>query len=418
MSAPYFAILTAIGEAKLANATALGIPLQLSHLAVGDGNGATPQPDRFQTKLVNEKRRAPLNSLSLDPQNPSQIITEQVIPEEVGGWWIRELGLYDKDGNLCAVANCAPSYKPQLAEGSGRVQVIRMVLIVTSTAAVELKIDPSVVLATRKYVDSQDAAHAAAADPHPQYIIFAAQKVADHEAKADPHPQYAQMAAQKITDHEAKADPHPQYMAGTAGQYVLTAGITPPPGTLACNGGAVSRTQYAKLFAQIGTKYGGGDGAATFNLPNVPDGYALLGGSAAAVGTSVVGAVILHGHGASTDAQGNHSHGASTDAQGSHVHGGATGGGGAHNHGIGSVGSQSSPDGKADPDFIRNYGEGTTLWTNTVGDHVHGIGWDGAHGHNISVAAAGNHAHNVTVAASGNPANYAAGLKVLVCIRY
>ncbi|MDR3429016.1 MAG: phage tail protein [Silvimonas sp.] len=148
----------------------MGTTLQLSYMAVGDGNGNVVPPDRNQTKLVSEKRRAPLNSLNVDPLNLSQIIAEQVIPEEVGGWWIRELGLYDKDGNLCAVANCAPSYKPQLAEGSGRTQVIRMVLIVSSTAAVELKIDPSVVLATRRYVDEQDAAHATAQDPHPQYL--------------------------------------------------------------------------------------------------------------------------------------------------------------------------------------------------------------------------------------------------------
>ena len=170
MSAPYFAILTAIGEAKLANATILGTTLQLTHLAVGDGNGIVPVPDRTQRGLANEQRRAPLNTLKVDPHNPNQIIAEQVLPEEVGGWWIRELGLYDKDGNLCAVANCPPSYKPQLAEGSGRTQIIRMVLIVSSTSAVELRIDPSVVLATRQYTDDQRDAHTAAVDPHPQYL--------------------------------------------------------------------------------------------------------------------------------------------------------------------------------------------------------------------------------------------------------
>ncbi|MBD2786727.1 phage tail protein, partial [Xenorhabdus sp. DI] len=81
-------------------------------------------------------------------------IAEQVIHESEGGWWIREIGLFDKDGILIAVGNCAETYKPQLQEGSGRTQTIRMVLIVSHTDAVSLKIDPSVVLATREYVDS------------------------------------------------------------------------------------------------------------------------------------------------------------------------------------------------------------------------------------------------------------------------
>jgi phage-related tail fiber protein len=120
--------------------------------------------------------------LTIDPVNTNQIIAEQVIPEDVGGWWIREIGLFDKDGDMIAVANCAETYKPQLQEGSGRVQVIRVILIVSSTEAVTLKIDPSVVLATRKYVDDavievkayvdqQLAAHVAAADPHTQYLL-------------------------------------------------------------------------------------------------------------------------------------------------------------------------------------------------------------------------------------------------------
>lgn len=157
MTQTYFAILTAVGEAKLANATALNVPLQITQMGVGDGGGAPTTPTRAQIALVGEKRRAAINRLSIDPDNANQIVVEQVIPENVGGWWIREIGLYDADGNLIAVANCPESYKPQLAEGSGRTQVIRMILVVSSTEAVSLKIDPSVVLATREYCDAQDA---------------------------------------------------------------------------------------------------------------------------------------------------------------------------------------------------------------------------------------------------------------------
>ncbi|MEG7606472.1 phage tail protein, partial [Citrobacter braakii] len=159
MATKYLALLTNIGAAKLAKATALGTKVEITQLAVGDGNGVLPTPNPAQTALVHELRRAPLNMLTVDPANASQIIAEQVIPEDVGGWWIREIGLFDKDGDMVAIANCAETYKPQLQEGSGRVQVIRVILIVSSTEAVTLKIDPAVVLATRQYVDSQLRAH-------------------------------------------------------------------------------------------------------------------------------------------------------------------------------------------------------------------------------------------------------------------
>ncbi len=149
----YFTLLTKLGENLLAQATALGTKLELTHMSVGDGGGALPTPSTNQTKLIAEKRRAAINTLFIDEKNPNQIIAEQIIPEQDGGWWIREIGLFDKAGNLIAIANSPETYKPQLAEGSGRTQTIRIVLIVSHTEPVTLKIDPSVVLATREYVD-------------------------------------------------------------------------------------------------------------------------------------------------------------------------------------------------------------------------------------------------------------------------
>ncbi|WP_273841980.1 phage tail protein [Providencia rettgeri] len=149
----YFALLTTYGEKVLAEATALGTKIELTHMAVGDGGGTLPAPDTKQTKLVNEKRRAAINTLFIDSVNTNQVIAEQVIPENEGGWWIREIGLFDKSGLLVAVANCPETYKPLLAEGSGRTQTIRMILIVSHTEAVTLKVDPAIVLATRSYVD-------------------------------------------------------------------------------------------------------------------------------------------------------------------------------------------------------------------------------------------------------------------------
>lgn len=167
----FMAILTAVGEARLANAQALGIAWNITQLGVGDGNGAEPMPDRLQTALINERRRAPLNQLKVDPNNASIIIAEQVIPEDVGGWWIREIGLYDEAGALVAVANCPPTFKPQLAQGSGRTQVVRLNLLVSSTQSITLKIDPSVVLATRSYVDISVAAALARLDSKDSVLV-------------------------------------------------------------------------------------------------------------------------------------------------------------------------------------------------------------------------------------------------------
>ncbi|MFJ5441769.1 phage tail protein [Pectobacterium sp. CHL-2024] len=155
----YFVLLTNIGAAKLANATVLGSHLDITHMAVGDGGGTLPTPNPAQTALINEKRRAGINTLSVDPVNTNQIIAEQVIPENEGGFWIREIGLFDADGDMVAIGNCAETYKPLLQEGSGRIQTVRMILIVSSTDAVTLKIDPAVVLATRGYVDNVIDAH-------------------------------------------------------------------------------------------------------------------------------------------------------------------------------------------------------------------------------------------------------------------
>lgn len=184
MTTKYFATLTNQGAALLANATALGTKLNITQMAVGDGNGTLPVPDPAQTKLINQTRIAAINSLNVDANDAGQIIAEQIIPENEGGFFIREIGLFDDNGILIAVANCPETYKPLLAEGSGRTQTIRMILVVSSTSAITLKIDPSVVLATRKYVDDKVIEvkgyaddlmkkHLAEANPHNQYPLIA-----------------------------------------------------------------------------------------------------------------------------------------------------------------------------------------------------------------------------------------------------
>ncbi|EFN9319252.1 TPA: phage tail protein [Escherichia coli] len=227
MTVKYYAILTNQGAARLANATMLGSKLNLTQMAVGDANGVLPTPDPAQTKLINQKRIAPLNLLSVDPNNQSQIIAEQIIPENEGGFWIREIGLYDDEGVLIAVANCPETYKPQLQEGSGRTQTIRMILVVTNTEAITLKIDPSVVLATRKYVD----------DEVLELRLYVDDQMRNHIDAQDPHTQYAQKHNPTFTGEPKAPTPdagnNTTRIATTAFvQAAITALINGAPATL------------------------------------------------------------------------------------------------------------------------------------------------------------------------------------------
>ncbi|MEB0916996.1 phage tail protein [Citrobacter freundii] len=244
MATKYFALLTNIGAAKLANTTALGAQVEITQMAVGDGNGVLPTPNPAQTALTHELRRAQLNMLTIDPVNTNQIIAEQVIPEDAGGWWIREIGLFDKDGDMIAVANCAETYKPQLQEGSGRVQVIRVILIVSSTEAVTLKIDPSVVLATRKYVD----------DAVIEVKAYADDVMKKHVAAANPHKQYPLIANALKEMVDAGLVNQILENLGLGEGSALPVGVpvpwpsaTPPTGWLKCNGAVFSAEEYPEL---------------------------------------------------------------------------------------------------------------------------------------------------------------------------
>ncbi|WP_275274080.1 tail fiber protein [Escherichia coli] len=160
MSTKFKTVITTAGAAKLAAATAPGgRKVNITTMAVGDGGGKLPVPDAGQTGLIHEVWRHALNKISQDKRNSNYIIAELVIPPEVGGFWMRELGLYDDAGTLIAVANMAESYKPALAEGSGRSQTCRMVIIVSSVTSVALTIDTTTVMATQDYVDDKIAEH-------------------------------------------------------------------------------------------------------------------------------------------------------------------------------------------------------------------------------------------------------------------
>ncbi|EIW9304755.1 Tail fiber protein [Klebsiella pneumoniae] len=149
----YYAILTDYGEAVFTKAVATGEPVNFAEMAVGDGAGIIPQPDRTRTGLVNEVYRGPLNRVVIADQSASVIRTEMIILPQTGGFWLREAALYDDAGECLAVASLPPVYKPLLAEGAGRLQAINLWIAVSKTAAVELKTDPTVIIASVEEVE-------------------------------------------------------------------------------------------------------------------------------------------------------------------------------------------------------------------------------------------------------------------------
>jgi phage-related tail fiber protein len=269
----FFAILTNVGMAKQANADALGIPWLITQMGVGDANPngladpPNPVPSASQTKLLSEWRRKPLNQLKIDPVNPAVIIAEQIIPADEGGKWIREIGLYDADGDLVAVANCAPSFKPLLSQGSGRTQIVRMNFIVTSTGNIQLKIDPAIVLASRAYVD------AAILEVLPKNKTpgeFTRLKVNDRGiVVSGDNPET--LAGMGIKDSYTK----PEVDAIIAQASALPVGATVAfpldkvaPGFLELDGSVKSIAVYPDLAAFLGTAFNKGDeGAGNFRLP-------------------------------------------------------------------------------------------------------------------------------------------------------
>lgn len=154
-------VVTTLGQTRIAAAIESGKDINISHMAVGDGNGSPTEPSVEQTALVHETYRLLLNSIKVDNKNPNWIVAEAIIPASVGGFWMREMGLFSDQGELIAVSNMADSYKPTLEEGSGRTQTLRMVITVTDTEAVSLSIDDTLIIATEEYVNNLLAEHEA-----------------------------------------------------------------------------------------------------------------------------------------------------------------------------------------------------------------------------------------------------------------
>jgi microcystin-dependent protein len=260
-------MLTTQGAAKKTNCDALGIPWEPRYMLIGDANGTDPVPSPSQTKLVNQVYRAQLNQLRVSPTDDNILIAELVLPPDVGGWWIRELALEDKDGVFSAVANAAPSYKPLLAQGSGRNQVVRMHIITSGTANIQLKIDPSVVLATRQYVDDSINTVLPKNKTPGEWTRVKTNDRGLVVSGDNP----STLAGMGITDAFTKA----QIEAMIAQASALPVGATVAfpldkvaPGFLELDGSIKSIAAYPDLATFLGTAFNKGDeGAGNFRLP-------------------------------------------------------------------------------------------------------------------------------------------------------
>ncbi|MCO7218008.1 phage tail protein [Halomonas sp. OfavH-34-E] len=279
----FYTLLTDTGQAKLANAVALGQSIEITELAVGDGGGSLPTPDSSATALVNEVRRAPINASQTDPDNPSWIVVEQVLPPDVGGWTIREIGVYDVDGDLIGIGNYPETYKPVLAEGSSRTQTVRFVLEVSDTSAVTLKVDPSVVLATREYSDAGDEALMAAIE---QAIADAGYQFANYDgdriyttgevvrgsdgAFYEFYDRDQAGTTQGTNPTNAANRPHiwMEWDGVTPGATIEWRSETLPEGYIENDGAEISRADYRRIFDVYGITHGDGDGSTTFHLPD------------------------------------------------------------------------------------------------------------------------------------------------------
>jgi phage-related tail fiber protein len=500
---------TAYGLAAMASAEASGVPIVLTHMAWGDGDGQPVTVDQAATQLVREVYRAPINRVYRDPADPEGMMTvEGIIPATEGGFVLREIGVIDSNAGLYLYGNLPEVYKPVLGEGATADAVVRMKFQVANAEIITLQIDPNVTLATQSWVlntitpaylfpggttgqvltkASNTDGDTVWADPDTASVVVIpieeVQNLVNGQDQVDltlcttyglavyidgerlrpdqwvPDPVLEtrlQLVTPVVGAHKLIAvQNEPSGTSGIPLQRALNLSDVPskptaranlgvysqaevdtmldraappgmkgefyanavPTGWLKCNGAAVSRVTYSRLFAAIGTTYGVGNGSTTFNLPDDPGNFSRAWDDGRGVdpsrafGTEQAAAFQAHNHAASTGSAGGHSHTATSAAAGAHGHTASTSSAGAHNHSgvTNSAGAHTHAFDVYEPDD----GLGTKVASDSggdvfnqfttlgAGDHQHGFTTDQepAHSHTVTVASNGLHSHAITVAA-------------------
>jgi phage-related tail fiber protein len=242
----YFTLLTKIGAEKIAAATAANTTVALAEIALGDGNGTVPMPDASKTALVNEVYRAPLNDLRVDENNANWLVAEGYVPSDEGNFWVREVGIFDSDGDLIIIGNYSETFKPVTADGVAKDLYMKVITEVSSADAVTLQVDPSVVMASQDYVNER--------------LKDKAEKTHEHnwsEIKEKP----SVFPPSNHTHDDIK-------QRVPTGSIITFPTNTVPNGFLECNGAVLSRTAFADLFKIIGTTYGNTN-LNNFRLPDL-----------------------------------------------------------------------------------------------------------------------------------------------------
>jgi phage-related tail fiber protein len=512
--ATYRTIHTAYGLEAMAAAEASSTPINLTHMAVGDGNGNDVEPTESQTELVREVFRATINRVYQDPDTPERFTAELIVPATDGGFTLREVGVFDADGNLFAVGNLPATYKPEVSDGSYADTVVRVEFMVANADVVNILVDPNVAVATQSWIlnnitgatiipggttgqvltkqsnadgdfdwEDPDTANVVVDVIEEQQTLVADQTDvilsvvttrglavyiegvrirkgagADEWQEDGTDPETTIVLGQSypagtkilLTQNEPTGSvPFPlirdQNLADVpnkatartnleiysksevdaktpAGMVSYFARNTAPTGWMKANGAAISRTTYATLFAAIGTTFGAGDGATTFNVPDLR-GEFIRGwdngrgvDSGRTFGSEQSDQNKAHEHDANTSNAGGHTHTASTNNAGAHAHDASAGTAGAHTHSVDLVrGQLASNANQATNEGV--YGNGTT---GSAGSHTHPISVEtgGTHSHTVSVNAVANHTHATTIESSGGNESRPRNIALLACIKF
>lgn len=233
--ANFYTILTVAGKAAIANATVTGVPINFTQMAVGDGNGTNYSPVETQSSLIKEVWRGNISSVSGDENNPNHIVFEAVIPATQGGFYVREIGLYDDKGTLLAIGNCAETYKPRLEEGSTKDLYLKVIIVVSNTSVVTLKVDPSIIMASKKYVDDKVTIVTSSIQQVTNNLSGLQETVTEHLADNVNHVRYA-VATGTANTYAITLNPAPTaYVEGMALSIKINVAST-GPSTLNANG--------------------------------------------------------------------------------------------------------------------------------------------------------------------------------------